>query len=60
MTRYEVVFYLKRGVHITVDVPNGEDIYDHAIESLTLCPDEEVDDWDWDYSEIDGNENDSN
>ena len=58
MTRYEVVFYLKRGVHITVDVPNGEDIYDHAIESLTLCPDEEVDDWD--YSEIDGNENDSN
>ena len=57
MKRYEVVYYLRRTVTIDVDVPNGDDPYEYANESLNIRDDEEC--YDADYSEIDGRENDT-
>jgi len=42
MKRYDVTYYLKREVTITVDVPNGADPEEYAWDELELNKGEEV------------------
>jgi len=54
MKRYDVTYYLKREVTITVDVPNGEDPEEYAWDELELNKGEEI--IDSDYCEVDPHE----
>lgn len=42
LRQYDVTFYLKRSVTITVDCDSGDDPEDYAIDQLQLQDDEEV------------------
>ena len=54
MKRFEVIFYTTREIHITVDVPNGEDPLSYAWDEVELAPNEEV--IETDCSEVDPDE----
>jgi hypothetical protein len=42
MKRFEVIFYTTREIHVTVDVPNGEDPMTYAWDEVEFAPNEEV------------------
>ena len=54
LRQYEVTYYLKRSVTITVDCDSGDDPEEYACDQLVLQDGEEVDDYD--ISESDPNE----